>query len=202
MLKPVPLGSQKKHGINCGSFCCPDSAHVPQQMSNKMKQIKWGWDHFVDIIPRDHGLKYQLQRRRSGRCRDKIADLGFCSGYSSTNINLQSKVLPGKSHQGVEFAFNFEYFIQLSQQFSLYYVIEILIWISLWWGDKTNPKSCELWASIWGKSSPIPEACLQCARNNSSQQPEIKVVTSFQLQVVCRPPKKGELDSFILKHSP
>lgn len=201
MLKPVPLGSQKKHSINCGSFCCPDSAHVPQQMSNEMRQIRWGWDHLVDIILRDNGLKYQLQRWSSGTYRDKITDLGFCSGYSFINSNLQSKVLPGKSHQGVDFAFNFGYFTPLSQRYSLYYVIEILIWINLWWGNKANPKSCKLWASLWGKSSPVLEACLQCGRNNLSQKPEAKLFTSFQQQMACRPPKKGELDSFILKHS-
>lgn len=126
---------------------------------------------------------------------------GFCSGYSFINSNLQSKVLPGKSHQGVDFAFNFGYFTPLSQRYCLYYVIEILIWINLWWGNKANPKSCKLWASLWGKSSPVLEACLQCGRNNLSQKPEAKLFTSFQQQVACRPPKKGELDSFILKHS-
>lgn len=95
-----------------------------------------------------------------------------------------------------------EYFIQLSQQYFLYHVIEIWILISLWWGKKANPKGCELRHSLWGKSSPVPEAYLQCGRNNSSQKPETKLVTNFQQQVVCRPPKKGELDSFILKHSP
>lgn len=147
MLKLVPLGSQKKQGINCGSFCCPDSAPVPQQMSNEMGQIGWAWHHFIDIIPRDYRLKYQLQKWSSGRYRDKVTDLGFCSGCSSINSNLQSKVLP-KCHQSVDFAFNFEYFMQLSLQYALYYVIEILIWVSLWWGNKANPESCELWASL------------------------------------------------------
>lgn len=40
---------------------------------------------------------------------------------------LQSNVSPGKSHQGGDFAFYFEYFIQLSQQCSLSNVTEILI---------------------------------------------------------------------------
>lgn len=106
--------------------------------------------------------------------------LVFCSGCSSINSNLQSKVLPEKSHRSVDFVFDFEYFMHLSQQYSLYSVTEILIWISLWWSNKDNPKTCKLWANLWGNCSLVPEACLQCGRNNSSQKPETKLVTNFQ----------------------
>lgn len=41
-------------------------------------------------------------------------------------FNLQSNISPGKSHQRVAFAFYFKYLMQLSQQYTLYHVTEIL----------------------------------------------------------------------------
>lgn len=113
-------------------------------------------------------------------------------------FNLQSNILPGKFQQGVDFAFYFEYFIQLSQQYSLYYVTEILILINLWWPIQTVADSQSLRKKQSFCTRCLPAEWKEYFISEATTKIGDKLRAAGGLQ---RPPKKSELDSFILDHS-